>query len=427
MVCCVCNGKKRDMHQSRGVRGVEGDGLLEEVFHLLWHKTGTISSSEQLAIPDTVVIKYGQPVAWYFTSIDGTIKRKSKTNLTFNRIYETFISRPSRSGLVATYVYNDRQSGLIKCVVEHLDAPGLANLIATAAPSLRRPDGILQRWVDPCSDRNTTIRALWSPKITIAEKIVNMKNLFDRKLGVNERASTFEDERNCQAEPIKGERIISQVDALAQTVVDHIARLTHGKVKISRLALTLKQGNGTLWLLFVTGSRVHDPTPLELRCEFALAKNSDCRFVCSACNSPVKALVGPEVCDECFLARNKPLPEIRDEESIVRGTQPLEPHQLRQRRESTARTLSQKSETPLIQTPDTTSRIRMRSLSVTRFENSEKVRNPRKNLEVLLQRYKAAGKVTELSVSDSSEPKTFPDVDFPKGLESLALAYWSGN
>ena len=406
------------------IRGVEGDGLLEEVFHLLWHKTGTTQSSEQLAIPDTVVLKYGQPVAWYFTSVDGTIKRKSKVNLTFARIQELFTARPSRSGIAATYTYNDRQSGLIKCVIEHLDAPGLANLLAQ--PALRRPDGVLQRWVDPAGERNLTIRALWSPKITIAEKIVNTKNLFDRKLGVNERAATFEDERNCQAEPIKGERIISQVDSLARAVVDHISRLTHGKIKISRLALTLKQGNGSLWLLFVTGSRVQDPTPLELRCEFALARNSDCRFVCSTCAKPVKALVGKlEICDECFLSRTDSLPPVRDEAPFVRGTQPLEPLRLKQRREFTSSAIADKSKISQNNSDDSLApKIKMRSLSPQvppRVSN-----NPRKNLETLLERYKAAGKLDD-DDEPGSRDEANCDNEFPKGLESLALAYWSGN
>ena len=59
---------------------LHGDGINDELYFLLWAKDD-LNYGPQINIPDTIVYKFGQPVAWYFTSVDGRIKRKNKHNL----------------------------------------------------------------------------------------------------------------------------------------------------------------------------------------------------------------------------------------------------------------------------------------------------------------------------------------------------------
>lgn len=56
-----------------------------------------------VAIPDTVIFKYEQPVAWYFTH-DNQIKCKSKTNLSFSKVKEKFLRKMPKCGIVATFM-----------------------------------------------------------------------------------------------------------------------------------------------------------------------------------------------------------------------------------------------------------------------------------------------------------------------------------
>ncbi|CAE8675934.1 unnamed protein product [Polarella glacialis] len=85
-------------------KGLEVDGVNSRLFELLWKKDLLSDSSISLRIPDTVVFKYSAPSLWYFTSVDGTIKRKTKAKVNEQHIVEEFLKRPSLSGIVAYYV-----------------------------------------------------------------------------------------------------------------------------------------------------------------------------------------------------------------------------------------------------------------------------------------------------------------------------------
>ena len=47
---------------------LQGDGLIENLYHYLWSKDSLFNQSPQVNIPDTVVYRYEQPAFWYFTS-----------------------------------------------------------------------------------------------------------------------------------------------------------------------------------------------------------------------------------------------------------------------------------------------------------------------------------------------------------------------
>ena len=65
---------------------LSGDGLLQNLYHLLWAKDTTQLSELDIRLPDTVVYSYEQPQFWYFTSKTGEILRKSKKNFTLAAI-----------------------------------------------------------------------------------------------------------------------------------------------------------------------------------------------------------------------------------------------------------------------------------------------------------------------------------------------------
>lgn len=65
---------------SSGFGLVECDGVSPPLFHLMWHKDELECGVQNVAIPDTIVYRHRQAAGWYFTSRDGTIKRKNKAN-----------------------------------------------------------------------------------------------------------------------------------------------------------------------------------------------------------------------------------------------------------------------------------------------------------------------------------------------------------
>lgn len=75
-----------------------------------------------VSIPDTVIVKYEQPVAWYFMS-QGEIKAKNKANLNFEQVKKRFLRRVPPSGVVATFmkkIENDLQG---RYTFHHLTKP----------------------------------------------------------------------------------------------------------------------------------------------------------------------------------------------------------------------------------------------------------------------------------------------------------------
>ena len=68
---------------------LEGDGIVENLFHFLWYKDD-LDQGPQINIPDTVIYKFRQPAYWYFTAKDGSIKKKSKYNLSSVQIEDSF-------------------------------------------------------------------------------------------------------------------------------------------------------------------------------------------------------------------------------------------------------------------------------------------------------------------------------------------------
>lgn len=252
--------------------GLEGDGVCDKFFELLWKRDLFSDSALALQIPDTVIFKFGAPSVWFFTSVDGTIKRKTKAKVNSETIFEDFTKKGSSSGIVGCYVYNaspetdtpadpsekDAHVGP-RTTMEYLTRDDLWHVMFNRQRS--RPDGILQKFVEPKEDRNNMIRVMWSPKVCLLERRVNNKRLSDTKFDVYERAVTFEgSDFLSTVTPVRGRGIVMQVHDVADDIVQHIAAVTGDRAKINRMALNFKvDDRDRLWLMFPSSIRLkHD-------------------------------------------------------------------------------------------------------------------------------------------------------------------------
>ena len=82
---------------------LEGDGVCEHLYEFVWCKD-ELSFRPSINIPDTIVYKFGQPVSWYFTGVDGKVKKKFKTNIINGKIEEAFVKANVGSDIVAYYI-----------------------------------------------------------------------------------------------------------------------------------------------------------------------------------------------------------------------------------------------------------------------------------------------------------------------------------
>lgn len=68
---------------------LEGDGINDEFFYLVWCKN-EFRQGPVLWLPDTIIYKCGSPVAWYFTSRKGQVLKKHRHHLLSVHIEESF-------------------------------------------------------------------------------------------------------------------------------------------------------------------------------------------------------------------------------------------------------------------------------------------------------------------------------------------------
>lgn len=83
---------------------LDGDGLVENLFHYLWAKDELDCGPVGINLPDTVIYRYRQPSFWYFTGKSGKLKRKNRGNLSNANILDSFLKK--RSGLCDIVAYH---------------------------------------------------------------------------------------------------------------------------------------------------------------------------------------------------------------------------------------------------------------------------------------------------------------------------------
>mmetsp|Transcript_54063 Transcript_54063/g.143929 ORF Transcript_54063/g.143929 Transcript_54063/m.143929 type:complete len:105 (+) Transcript_54063:84-398(+) len=83
---------------------LSGDGLIDNLFTVLWMRDPLSDVAPSIRIPNTVVYKHQQIAFWYFTSTDGTVKKKGTAKLNNETIYHEFCRKASASGIVAYYL-----------------------------------------------------------------------------------------------------------------------------------------------------------------------------------------------------------------------------------------------------------------------------------------------------------------------------------
>ena len=88
--------------------------MSDTLYHWLWCKD-ELNFGPSLQIPDTIIYKFGQPIHWYFTGVDGKLKKKSKQNLVNVRIEEALTKRVVGCDIIAYYISKENADGAPHC------------------------------------------------------------------------------------------------------------------------------------------------------------------------------------------------------------------------------------------------------------------------------------------------------------------------
>lgn len=88
---------------------LEGDGIVESLFHMIWRKDTDSKQELLINLPDTILFRNRQPSIWYFSTKKGIILKKSSKNMLLDVIEKEFLRRKNPSGVVASYTYRNDQ------------------------------------------------------------------------------------------------------------------------------------------------------------------------------------------------------------------------------------------------------------------------------------------------------------------------------
>ena len=241
---------------------VSVDGINEQFFNLLWMKD-ELNFGPSINIPDTIIFKFGQPVTWYFTSSSGKIKKKNRSNLLNARIEDSFTKNILGYDVIASFVsFPVNESGECNSssafTVEYFDRKEFQSFLYERWET---NNGILQKFIEPKTTRNEVIRAIWSPKVILLERSLNVHQLHDHRYGLYERCVTYEGpEFYSTSAPLRGPVLAGQIQKTCESVVNHISEVTYAQCQISRLVLNFKvDSRDKLWLLYSTSIRSNAP------------------------------------------------------------------------------------------------------------------------------------------------------------------------
>ena len=265
---------------------LEGDGVIENIYHFLWTKDSIFNTDPYVVIPQTILYKYQKPCYWYFTSVvDHKLKKKSSAKVTNDHIREVFTKRISKSGIIAYYIYkkskiqskyegdkptfektmkslfdsSDKETRTSKggYVIEYFDLKKFDEFLNN---KFTYDDGILQKFEDPKGDYNVTYRLTWSPKLCLFEKCTNITKLMDRRYDIYERAVTYDGEEfQIKTEPLKGTNLPDRIEKIGMSIASHISNITLEKIKIVRMILNFKiTKNDKILFLWCSSLRIEN-------------------------------------------------------------------------------------------------------------------------------------------------------------------------
>lgn len=250
------------------------DGVLESIYHLLWSKEFDDNFNHfSFFLPHTILIKNNMPITWYFSSKTGEVLRKKPQNISNDLIAQKFSKYPSRSSIAAMYLYEVNED-LTLCKQFHLldkidkdktisrrvmiDYVSYEGLPAFLNDQTKSPFGILQKFIDPYGHKNFIIEALWTPKMILFSKKVNVNNLYYDKLELIEKAATFDgNDIYSEVIQIKGPEISASLKESLTQIVKHIATVSFDYITIKRMVCYLKiDSEQRVWLLWCGSCRV---------------------------------------------------------------------------------------------------------------------------------------------------------------------------
>ncbi|CAI2386263.1 unnamed protein product [Moneuplotes crassus] len=193
---------------------------MEWLLHNLWHKeAGKPVIKYNFKIPDTVIYKICRPYAWYFTSKEGFILKKTNTKLTHEHVHETF-SKKLMSDVVATAYRVSTTKVTSKVTLEYLHKKEFKDFIYFNEDKLHLE--ILQKFPVCKGKYNEVIRCDWTPTINMVEKRVN-QTLFSKRCTPYEKVVTYEGPTEMsKSQSVVSKMLLTDINVACKFIADQL-------------------------------------------------------------------------------------------------------------------------------------------------------------------------------------------------------------
>lgn len=212
------------------------DDLLHCFYIFLWSKAADGLGVRGVRIPDTVILNHSRVLEYYFTSTDGSIKRKSRANLVTSHLLEQLEKHSKKC----------KQSGIVASILAK--EPAMPTGLSTKPYTMDalRPvlvegnvgSGTMQFFIEPKKEgaaaHNACVGVQWTPNVTYMEKRTNVHPI-SAPLAVASLAAktTLEDgSTNVRTSQTISARVSAEIDRMCRAIAEHFllvfrARILH--------------------------------------------------------------------------------------------------------------------------------------------------------------------------------------------------------
>eukprot|EP00283_Hemiselmis_rufescens_P021078 CAMPEP_0173441570 /NCGR_PEP_ID=MMETSP1357-20121228/24028_1 /TAXON_ID=77926 /ORGANISM="Hemiselmis rufescens, Strain PCC563" /LENGTH=538 /DNA_ID=CAMNT_0014407159 /DNA_START=75 /DNA_END=1687 /DNA_ORIENTATION=+ len=246
-------------------KSVENQIWLEDIYNYLYTQKGN-DPPPPIHIPSTVMLKYQRPCAWFSSSSDGELIKRSDNKELDPHVIKRQFCEGAKNDCVAYYVsYTKGSKGQRSAKIEYFDDKGLENFLLHRQ---KENNGIVQKFEEPTSPYNTLIRAYWTPhKLTLQQR-VNKHQLSNTAVVMNERLATFDGPEHLNVEfDIKSYKLKSRLEEGVSSIVNHVRKLLPSAYTLWTMECYFKlSGKNKLLFLWCNDLRVfntNDPPKIE--------------------------------------------------------------------------------------------------------------------------------------------------------------------
>ena len=250
--------KPREMRKmAEALLPVERDGLVENIYELLRAASGSGSTTRFTAfrVPETIVIRNGLIYNWFFTAKNGSVMRKNRSRLHRDDVRDALLKKGAGNVTNIVAVYLTSSSARVQAGVRpgsedsprpaqppSPTTPGRPQDINTHTPLVHcdyldaeqlrlfldddvlSRNGILQAFIEPSTDKMSTIEATFSPATTLVERRVNVNKMDDHRFPAVERMVTFDGaDHYSDIVPVQRPQTVSALKDGCHAIKDHIA------------------------------------------------------------------------------------------------------------------------------------------------------------------------------------------------------------